>query len=238
MDEMNEAQVVEAVEKTEEVTDIQPVKKKKNIFSEKNVRKTGGTVTMIALLLLAFQAVDSAIAVFTAGSESVSYLVMFIFYIIGAVFLLLPGIMLSSMVRKGVIRFTRSCVAVILSVLFLLLILVALAMSDGYSQNGATYAMLCMMYLADLYVTACIVLRRTKLSGDKFRTAMTVIGLIATVVLFVVLVISIVKMIIDAASAINAVFLADTLFALISYFSFVMFIFSGMLTLHIKEFRK
>ncbi|MBQ7961342.1 MAG: hypothetical protein IJ289_01980 [Clostridia bacterium] len=238
MDEMNEAQVVEAVEKTEEVTDIQPVKKKKNIFSEKNVRKTGGTVTMIALLLLAFQAVDSAIAVFTAGSESVSYLVMFIFYIIGAVFLLLPGIMLSSMVRKGVIRFTRSCVAVILSVLFLLLILVALTLSDGYSQNGATYAMLCMMYLADLYVTACIVLRRTKLSCDKFRTAMTVIGLIATVVLFVVLVISIVKMIIDAASAINAVFLADTLFALISYFSFVMFIFSGMLTLHIKEFRK
>lgn len=238
MNEMNEAQVVEAVEITEEVTDIQPVKKKKKIFSEKNVRKTGGAVTMIALLLLAFQAVDSAIAVFTAGSESVTYLVMFIFYIIGAVFLLLPGIMLSSMVRKGVIRFTRSCVAVILSVLFLLLILVALALSDGYSQNGAAYAMLCMMYLADLYVTACIVFRRTKLSGDKFRTAMTVIGLIAAVVLFVVLVISIVKMIIDAASAINAVFLADTLFALISYFSFVMFIFSGMLTLHIKEFRK
>lgn len=238
MDEMNEAQVVEAVEITEEVTDIQPVKKKKNIFSEKNVRKTGGAVTMIALLLLAFQAVDSAIAVFTAGSESVTYLVMFIFYIVGAVFLLLPGIMLSSMVRKGVIRFTRSCVAVILSVLFLLLILVALALSDGYSQNGAAYAMLCMMYLADLYVTACIVFRRTKLFGDKFRTAMTFIGLIAAVVLFVVLVISIVKMIIDAASAINAVFLADTLFALISYFSFVMFIFSGMLTLHIKEFRK
>ncbi len=238
MDEMNEAQVVEAVAITEEVTDIQPVKKKKNIFSEKNVRKTGGAVTMIALLLLAFQAVDSAIAVFTAGSESVTYLVMFIFYIIGAVFLLLPGIMLSSMVRKGIIRFTRSCVAVILSVLFLLLILVALALSDGYSQNGAAYAMLCMMYLADLYVTACIVFRRTKLFGDKFRTSMTVIGLIAAVVLFVVLVISIVKMIIDAASAINAVFLADTLFALISYFSFVMFIFSGMLTLHIKEFRK
>ena len=31
MDEMNEAQVVEDVAITEEVTDIQPVKKKKNI---------------------------------------------------------------------------------------------------------------------------------------------------------------------------------------------------------------
>ena len=238
MDEMNEAQIAETVEEAEETADVQPVKIKKNIFSEKNVRKTGGTVTMIAMLLLAFQAVDSAIAVFTAGSESVTYLVLFIGYIIGAVFLLLPGIMLSSMVRKGVIRFTRSCAAVILSVLFLLVLLIALAFSDGYSQNGATYAMLCMMYIADIYVTACIVLRRTKISVDKFRTALTVIGLIATVVLFVVLVISIVKMVIDAASAINAIFLADTLFALISYFSFVMFIFSGMLTLHIKEFRK
>ncbi len=235
MDEMNEVQVVET---TEETVEVQPVKKKKNFFSEKNVRKTGGIVTMIAMLLLAVQAVDSAVAVFTAGSESITYLVVFIGYIIGGVCLLLPGLMLSGMVRKGVIKYTRSCVAVIFSVLFLLLMLIALAVSSEYTQNGATYAMLVMIYLADLYVTACIVLRPTKFFGEKLKTALTVVGLVATAALFVVLVVSIARIFIDAISSIDAIFLADTLFALISYFSFVMFIFSGMLTLHVKDFRK
>lgn len=235
MDEMNEVQVVETVE---EFAVIEPVKKKKNFFSEKNVRKTGGTVTIIAMLLLAVQAVDSAVAVFTAGSESITYLVVFIGYIIGGVFLLLPGLMLSGMVRKGIVKYTRSCVSVIFSLLFLLLMLVALTVTSDYIQNGATYAMLVMIYLADLYVTACIVLRPTKFFGEKLKTALTVIGLVATAALFVVLVVSVVKMVVDAISSIDAIFLADTLFALISYFSFVMFIFSGMLTLHVKDFRK
>ena len=235
MDEMNEVQVAEYVE---ENVDVQSVKKKKNLFSEKNVRKTGGIISIAAMLLLAVQAVDSAVAVFTAGSESMTYLVVFIGYLIGGVLLLVPGLMLSGMVRKGVIKYTRSCVAVIFSVLFLLLILIALAVSSDYTQNGATYAMLVMIYLADLYVTACIVLRPSKLFGEKLKTSLTVIGLVASVALFVFLVVSIINMIIDAATSIDAIFLADTLFALISYFSFVMFIFSGMLTLHVKEFRR
>ncbi len=235
MDEMNE---IQAPETAQEVVEVQPVKKKKNFFSEKNVRKTGGTVTIIAMLLLAVQAVDSAVAVFTAGSESITYLVVFIGYIIGGVLLLLPGLMLSGMVRKGIVKYTRSCVSVIFSLLFLLLMLVALTVASDYIQNGATYAMLVMIYLADLYVTACIVLRPTKFFGEKLKTALTVIGLVATAALFVVLVVSVVKMVVDAISSIDAIFLADTLFALISYFSFVMFIFSGMLTLHVKDFRK
>lgn len=235
MDEMNE---VQAPETAQEVVEVQPVKKKKNFFSEKNVRKTGGTVTIIAMLLLAVQAVDSAVAVFTAGSESITYLVVFIGYIIGGVLLLLPGLMLSGMVRKGIVKYTRSCVSVIFSLLFLLLMLVALTVASDYIQNGATYAMLVMIYLADLYVTACIVLRPTKFFDEKLKTALTVIGLVATAALFVVLVVSVVKMVVDAISSIDAIFLADTLFALISYFSFVMFIFSGMLTLHVKDFRK
>lgn len=235
MDEMNEFQVVET---TEEIVDVQPVKKKKNFFSEKNVRKTGGTVTIIAMLLLAFQAIDSAVAVFTAGSESVSYLTVFIGYIIGAVFLLLPGLLLSGMVRKGVVRFVRSCVSVILSLMFLLLLLVSVTVVSDYNQNGATYAMLVMIFLADVYVTVCILLRSAKFYTDKIKAILTGIGLLATAALFIVLVISVVRMIVDAASAFNAVFLADTLFAIVSYFSFVMFIFSGMLTLHVKDFRK
>lgn len=235
MDEMNEFQVVET---TEEIVDVQPVKKKKNFFSEKNVRKTGGTVTIIAMLLLAFQAIDSAVAVFTAGSESVSYLTVFIGYIIGAVFLLLPGLLLSGMVRKGVVRFVRSCVSVILSLMFLFLLLVSVTVVSDYNQNGATYAMLVMIFLADVYVTGCILLRSAKFYTDKIKAILTGIGLLATAALFIVLVISVVRMIVDAASAFNAVFLADTLFAIVSYFSFVMFIFSGMLTLHVKDFRK
>lgn len=238
MDEINEIQVVEEVEEVEETGEVQPVEKKKNFFSEKNVRKTAGSITMIAMFLLAFQAIDSAVAVFTAGSQSATYLVVFIGYIFGGVLLLLPGLLLSGMVRKGVIRYKRSLVSVILSQLFLLLLLVSLTLTDDYSQNVATYSMLVMIYLADIYVTVCILFRSAKFYNDKLKATLTVIGSIATVALFVVLAVSVVRMIVDASSAFDAIFLADTLFAIVSYFSFVMFIFSGMLTLHIQDFRK
>lgn len=217
------------------VSDSQFTFQKKKPFFERKAGFFGNLITIIALFLLTAQVVVSAISVYSEMSDIAGYIGFLIGYVATAVVMLLPGLMLAGMVRKGAVRYVRSLWSVILSVLFLFSITVVFSVSDSYDLNAAVIAMLCIIFFADLYVAACVVIRHTKLFGKTAQKILTIIGCIATVGLIVVLVVSIVRMIVDAFSSFTAVYLADTLFAVVCYFSFVMFIFSGMLTLYVKD---
>lgn len=232
---MEENYEVKCEVQDEIMNDSQTEVQEKKTFFERKAGLFGNIITLVAVCLLMVQVVVSAISVFGEMSDIEGYIGFLIGYIGAAVLMLLPGLMLAGMVRKGAVGYVKALWSVILSVLFLLSIAVVFGISASYELNAAVLAMVCIIYFADLYVAACVVIRPTKLFGKKAKNILTVIGCVATVALVAVLTVSIVRMVVEAITSFTAVFLADTVFAVVCYFSFVMFIFSGMLTLHVKD---
>lgn len=226
-------------ESAEEAAEM-PEKQKKCIFCffKKKSKVCANAVTLVANILLIALFLVSAISLFGDSSDVLSYVGLLIGYLIAGVLMLLPGYMVSGMVRKGGIKFAKGCWAIIISNLFLLFMLAMTSTTSAYEIDAAVIIMLVIMYFSDMYVAACLILRRTKFFESAAKKVLTIIGTLASAGLLVFLVISIGKTIIESLSSFTAVFLADSIFAVISYFSYVMFIFAGMLTLYVKDYQK
>lgn len=152
-----------------------------------------------------------------------------------AVFLcLVPDLMFFSMINKGRIRPMKSVFAVIINVL-MLLILLATASMTTMTTDPLILASLLAVYLADVYLTACLIARRTKKFTLKTKRVFFVIGMIFSVVLFGGVAYCLIQLLTETEMT-DILALFSSYYASLMYFmGNALFVYAGALSVYIKD---
>lgn len=160
------------------------VNKKKILMNEAKARSTGKLMLFVTAMLVVAGAVISAVSVaFSQTEMETADVVGFIAGSFFAVLLcLIPDLMFFSMINKGRIRPMKSVFAVIINVLMLLVLLGAASMTP-MQIDFLVIASLLGVYLTDVYLTVCLITRRTKKYTEKLKNGLFVTGLILSTVL-------------------------------------------------------
>ncbi|MBR5234458.1 MAG: hypothetical protein IKW03_09635 [Clostridia bacterium] len=168
----------------ETVNENVKVNKKKILMNEAKARSTGKLMLFVTAMLVVAGAVISAVSVaFSQTEMETADVVGFIAGSFFAVLLcLIPDLMFFSMINKGRIRPMKSVFAVIINVLMLLVLLGAASMTP-MQIDFLVIASLLGVYLTDVYLTVCLIARRTKKYTEKLKNGLFVTGLILSTVL-------------------------------------------------------
>ncbi len=220
----------------ETVNENVKVNKKKILMNEAKARSTGKLMLFVTAMLVVAGVVISAVTVaFSQTEMETADVIGFIGGSFFAVLLcLIPDLMLFSMINKGRIRPMKSVFAVIINVLMLLVLLGAASITP-MQIDFLIIASLLGVYLADVYLTACLIARRTKKYTKKLKNGLFVTGMILSTVLFCCVAYCLIQLFTDNQVT-DILSMFSSYYASLMYFmGNALFVYAGALSVYIKD---
>lgn len=212
------------------------VKRKKNYMDENKARTSGKLMLFVTAMLIVSGVVISGVTVaFSQTQMSTEDVIGFIAGSFFAILLcLIPDLMFFSMINKGRIRPMKSVFAVIINVLMLLVLLLAASQTMIVTDPLIIISLLA-VYLADVYMTACLIARRTKKFTLKTKRVFFVIGMIFSVILFVGVAYCLIQLLTETEVT-DILSMFSSYYASLMYFTGnALFVYAGALSVYIKD---
>lgn len=212
------------------------VNKKKILMNEAKARSTGKLMLFVTAMLVVAGVVISAVTVaFSQTEMETADVIGFIGGSFFAILLcLIPDLMFFSMINKGRMRPMKSVFAVIINVLMLLVLLGAASLTP-MQIDFLIIASLLGVYLADVYLTACLIARRTKKFSEKTKSGLFVTGMILSTVLFCCVAYCLIQLFTDTQVT-DILSMFSSYYASLMYFmGNALFVYAGALSVYIKD---
>lgn len=212
------------------------INKKKVLMTEAKARSTGKLMLFVTAMLVVAGVVISAVSVAFSGSEmETADIVGFIGGSLFAILLcLIPDLMFFSMINKGRIKTAKSVFAVIINILMLFVLLIAASMTS-LQVDFLILASLFGVYLADVYLTACLIARRTKKFSEKTKKGLFVTGIILSTILFCCVVYCLIQLFTDTQTT-DILSMFSSYYASLMYFTGnALFVYAGALSVYIND---
>ena len=221
----------------ENINEAIVAEEKKALTDKGKVRRTGRIMLLVsALLIVAGTALSAVTAAFTDTAMETADILAYILGSFVTIFvILLPDCMMFSMINKGGIKPVKSAFAVIINVVMFFVLLLAAAQTTGGIRPVILLSLFA-VYLSDVYLTVCLIIRRTKHFTVKTIKALSYTGIVFTAAAFVGVVACVVKLISESAGT-DLLTLLSTYYTSIMYFlGNTLFVFSGVLSLNTEDY--